>query len=482
MESCPVMSKVHRWLVVVVGCAIALDAASRRTLPKLKVSPNHRFILQENGQPFFYLADTAWELFHRLDREQAAEYLRTRSQQGFSAVQGVALAETDGITAPNAYGKLPLVDRDPARPAVTPGSKPNRSDEYDYWDHVEYIVDEANRDGLYLAILPTWGRWVVKDPKAPGEVIFNVQNAETYGEFLGKRFGQKGVIWILGGDRSADGVEEIWRALARGIAIGTAGREDYDAVFMSFHPRGGGTSSTWFHKDAWLDVNMQQTGHGLAQVVQPWRKIGADYALTPPKPVIDAEPLYEDHPLAFRSKLNGYSLDAHVRQRVYWDVFSGACGVTYGNHAVWQFYAPGRKPVNGPLMYWYEAIHRPGANQMRYVRELIESRPVQSRVPDQSLVVNDLDGADYIAATRGDGYAFIYDAQGRPFSLDPSKIPASRLRCSWFNPRSGDTVSSEEIDTTGTREFIAPAEGFGSDWVLIVDDVSKNYPLPRRPN
>ena len=64
------------------------------------------------------------------------------------------------------------------------------------------------------------------------------------------------------------------------------------------------------------------------------------------------EPLYEDHPLAFRSSENGYSLDAHVRQRAYWDLFSGSCGHTYGNHAVWQMYAPGRKPVNGPLMYW----------------------------------------------------------------------------------------------------------------------------------
>ena len=103
------------------------------------------------------------------------------------------------------------------------------------------------------------------------------------------------------------------------------------------------------------------------------------------KPVIDGEPLYEDHPLAFRARDNGYSFDAHVRQRAYWDVFSGACGHTYGNHSVWQMYAPNRRPVNGPLLYWYDAIHRPGAAQMQYVRALIESRPILSRVPDQTL-------------------------------------------------------------------------------------------------
>ena len=130
---------------------------------------------------------------------------------------------------------------------------------------------------------------------------------------------------------------------------------------MSFHPRGGATSSTWFHNDPWLDFNMQQDGHNPPATAKSWEKIAADYNRTPVKPVLDGEPLYEDHPLAFRGKELGYSLDAHVRQFAYADTFAGACGHTYGNHAVWQMYAPNHKPINGPLMYWYEAIHRPGA-------------------------------------------------------------------------------------------------------------------------
>jgi hypothetical protein len=468
--------------VATMGVTSAQRRASllQGLLPRLKVSPDHRFILKDDGKPFFYLADTAWELLHRLNRKEAADYLHTRAEQGYTVVQAVALAELDGISDPNAYGKLPLQGRDPSKPAVTPGANPDKSAEYDYWDHVDYIVNQANRDGIYIGLLPTWGRWVVKNQRAPEDTIFTVTNAQAYGEFLGKRYGKKGIIWILGGDRSADGVEDLWRAMARGIAIGTSGKEDYDAVFMGFHPRGGGTSSTWFHKDAWLDVNMQQTGHGLAESTQPWNKIAADYALSPPKPVIDAEPLYEDHPLAFRSKVNGYSVDAHVRQRAYWDLFSGSCGHTYGNHAVWQMYAGGRKPVNGPLMYWYEAIHRPGANEMRYVRELIESRPVLSRVPDQSLVSDQLQGADHIAATRGDGYAFIYDAQGRPFTANLGKISGNRVKCWWFNPRSGDSMDGGEFENKGAHDFVAPSEGFGSDWVLILDDASKGYKPPVR--
>jgi hypothetical protein len=383
------MLTVGSWCIGFFALSMTSVASeTARPLPRLHVSANHRFIVQDNGQPFFYFADTAWELFHRLNRKEGVKYLRTRAEQGFTVIQAVALAELDGLTDPNAFGKFPLINRDAARPAVTPGARFTVSAEYDYWDHVEYLIDEANRQGLYVALLPAWGRWVVQNPRAPEDTVFDTAKAFTYGEFLGRRLRDKGVIWVLGGDRSAEGVEDVWRSMAKGIAIGVSGREDYGAVFMSFHPKGGGTSSTWFHNDPWLDANMQQTGHGLAETVRSWNKIAADLLLTPPKPVIDAEPLYEDHPLAFRSRINGYSFDAHVRQRAYWDLFSGACGYTYGNHAVWQMYAPGRKPVNGPLMYWYEALHRPGAEEMRFLRRLIESRPVLSRNPDSELVTN----------------------------------------------------------------------------------------------
>ncbi len=458
--------------------AFRSDVAPVRSkhLPRLKVSDNKRFLVTEDGKPFFYLADTGWELFHRLDRKEAIEYLDTRAAQRFTVIQAVAIAELDGIDKPNAYGKLPLIDSDPTRPAVTPGANPADPNQYDYWDHVEYIVDQANVRGIYMAILPSWGSWV--NGGDYGRRILTPTNAQAYGEFLGRRFGKKGVIWILGGDRTPTGFEETWRALARGIAIGVSGKEDYDALVMTFHPRGGETSSTWFHDDPWLNFNMQQDGHDPPAQARSWEKIKRDYDRVPIKPVLDGEPLYEDHPLAFRAKDLGYSFDAHVRQYAYADTFNGACGHTYGNHAVWQMYASQRAPINGPLMYWFQAMRRPGATQMQYVRALLESRPYLSRVPDQSIVVDSLEGADHISATRGDGYLFVYTAQGRKFTVRPGKISGDRLKAWWFNPRSGVAEAIGDFDKRETREFIPPSEGFGSDWVLVLDDVSKSFPAP----
>ncbi|HYP07843.1 MAG TPA: glycoside hydrolase family 140 protein [Bryobacteraceae bacterium] len=463
-----------------IPCLLAATFIIAAPLPKLKVSDNQRFLVTTSGTPFFYLADTGWELFHRLDRQQALRYLDTRAAQGFTAIQAVALAELQGLTDPNPYGDLPLIDKNPAKPAVTPGANPASKAQYDYWDHVDYIVDQANARGLYIAMLPSWGAWVNRGNN--DESLLTPENGQAYGEFLGKRYANKGIIWVLGGDRTATGFENTWRAIARGIAIGVSGKEDYDAVLMTFHPRGGETSSTWFHREEWLDFNMHQTGHGLGEKTEVWNRISKDYNLTPTKPVLDGEPLYEDHPLAFRAKELGYSFDAHVRQRAWWDVFSGACGHTYGNHSVWQMYAPGRKRINGPLLHWDEAIHRPGATQMRHLRKLIESRPFLSRVPDQSLVEDALNGLDRIAATRGEGYALVYSGQGRKFTVRLNKIAAPRVVAHWYNPRTGTSERIGEFEGKNTAEFTPPSEGFGSDWVLVLDDVIRKFSMPSPHN
>lgn len=55
------------------------------------------------------------------------------------------------------------------------------------------------------------------------------------------------------------------------------------------------------------------------------------------------------------------------------------------------------------------------------------------------------------------------------------------MKCWWFNPRTGSSMDAGEFANQGTHAFIAPSEGFGSDWVLIVDDLSKGYKAPVQP-
>src|SRR5829696_3180637 len=64
---------LSRSVMVVVLLLIAAASPAPAAAPRLKVSENRRFLVKEDGSPFFYLGDTAWELFHRLDREGAEQ-------------------------------------------------------------------------------------------------------------------------------------------------------------------------------------------------------------------------------------------------------------------------------------------------------------------------------------------------------------------------------------------------------------------------
>lgn len=169
-------------------------------------------------------------LFHRLNREEAVRLIENRAAKKFTVLQSVAIAELEGHTDPNPYGHLPFVDLDVTHPDLKDGPQ------NDYWDHVDFIVAEANKRGLYIGFLPTWGRFW-HDKTATRQPLFTVANAETYGEWLGKRYANAGLIWVLGGDRSVDNDEqkEIIRAMARGLRKGDGG-----AHLMTFHPPGGG--------------------------------------------------------------------------------------------------------------------------------------------------------------------------------------------------------------------------------------------------
>src|SRR6185369_3969370 len=149
-----------------------------------------------------------------------------------------------------------------------------------------------------------------------------------------------------------------------------------------------------------------------------YEKTREDYNRTPAKPVIDGEPIYEDHPISFDPKKFGHSIASDVRRPLYWDLFGGAFGHTYGHHSVWQMFDPKRgKPINNPLMPWHDAINQPGAGQMQFGRRLIESRPFLTRIPDDSVIVTDrvptsVPGAGryHFAATRDSAgaYAMVY--------------------------------------------------------------------------
>lgn len=441
---------------------VAPPAASTKTRYPAKVDSGHQRLLDQKGDTFFWLGDTAWELFHRLNREEAEHYLKDRAAKKFNVIQAVVLAEFAGLVEPNPYGHLPLENNDPTKPVE------------DYFKHVDWVVNRAEELGLTVGLLPTWGdKWNKKWGQGPE--IFTPENARVYGEFLGKRYRDKPIVWILGGDRpvESDKHREILRAMAEGLAKGDGGRH-----LMTLHPSGGHTSAEWLHNERWLAFNMLQSGHDYNR--DNYNRIAKDYARTPAKPCLDGEPGYEDHPAGFK-KENGYMNDYDVRKFAWWAMLAGACGHTYGCHDIWQFLSDARKPVTFARTQWKEALQLPGAGQMQHVRTLLESRPFLSLVPDQTVFVGDAGkGTDRLQAARGDdgSYAFVYSASGKAFMVDMGKLTGTELQAYWYDPRLGTAAAIGKFAREGKKEFTPPSNGTGNDWVLVLDDVAKGYAAP----
>jgi hypothetical protein len=423
---------------------------------QLKVSPNGRYFIDQNGKPFFYLGDTAWLLFQRLNHEELEEYLKDRAGKGFTVIQAYVLRGLDKRHpdgASSLIGEKPLIDRDP--------TKPNEA----FFKNVDYVINRANDLGLVLGLVVSKSWHVNKHP----EQVFDVNNAYTFGKFLGERYKNNAVIWYVGGDSPPGEDRAIWLAMVKGLEDGCGRRH-----LISYHGQGHTSSSNWFHKEDWLNFNSIQSGHRWA--TKTYEFIVKDYALKPAKPTVDMEPPYENHPTG-----NTPRIDSHeVRQGAYWNMLAGAAGHGYGALDLFYLYkdADGPFPRNG-FQHWRKALAYEGSRQVGYMCRLFELRPWYKLVPDQSVMASaPAEAEDHIQAARADDNSFIivYLPRGRPVSIQMDKIAANKVKARWYDPRQGSWREIGEIANTGTREFAPPSQGPRNDWVLVLDDVAKQYP------
>jgi len=237
------MKKI-RILFIIAFLFISLFGQKILCQSELKITSDHHYLSYKNGDPFFWLGDTAWELFHRLKLEEIETYLENRKQKGFNVVQAVILPEMDGLRVPNRYGDVPLIDMDP--------TKPNEK----YFQFVDTVVKLAAKKGIFMGLLPTWGDKVTQ-LWGEGPVVFNPENAYKYGKWIGERYkSYKNIIWILGGDRPPMKDSADWRPVWRNMAKGIEKATNHSAL-ISYHIWGGEMStSQYIHSEKWLDINI----------------------------------------------------------------------------------------------------------------------------------------------------------------------------------------------------------------------------------
>lgn len=445
--------------------------------------------IRKAGQPWFLLGDTAWSALGRLSAPEAEHYLRTRARQGFNTVLTVALWEYGGPLSPNANGDAPFESPDPGRP-----NEP-------YWQHVDWFVRQAGALGLTVALLPVWGRYWSDPEEDSGRPFFDADSAAAYAAWIGARYRDADVIWVLGGDRVIATPEH--RAVIDGFATGLRSQVG-DGQLITFHPRGHGTSTDALADAEWMDFDMVQSGH-TGWDTPNYQMIEQDYRRVSARPVLDSEPNYEAHPVmtpalastGLWTALEDWIFDDRdVRRAAYHAVFAGACGHVYGCQPVWQFFDPDRGPAlhYAPPIPWRTAIELPGARQMGHLASLVRQVDIFAWEPDQSLITS---GVGFLsehqrAMARRDGPgALVYAPGGREVRLDLGRWPVREWSARWWSPRD-DTWTEPAQRFTGARFSVAspyhgsgrtaqgadaggrgdPRENPGNDGVLLVEPVA----------
>ncbi len=423
----------------------------------LKVSPNGRYFVDQNGRPFFYLGDTCWLLFQRLDHDEVDEYLKDRAAKGFTVIQayvirGLGKRHPDGNIS--LLGESPFIDRDP--------EKPNEA----YFKNMDYVVNRANELGLVMGLVPSKSWHVNKT----SEQVFNEKNAHAFGKYLGNRYRNNTVMWYPGGDSAPGHDDAVWVAMAKGLRDGCGGSE-----LISYHGSGQTSSSTWYHKADWLDFNTIQSGHSFAS--DSYAFVSKDYALSPPKPTVDMEPAYENHPTGAGKP----RVDAHkVRTQAYTAMLAGAAGHAYGSLDLFWFFKPddGPFPKDG-FQDWRTAINYPGAAQMRIMRRLFERFPWYKLVPNQSVLASEAGAGPFrlVAACAEDGsFAICYSPRGQSFRVRMDKLARARVTARWYDPRDASWREIGEFANSGDHEFNSPSKGESDDWVLVLDASGQDTP------
>src|SRR5215813_4858847 len=131
-----------RYTGFLAGIAIAGALAAG---PQL--TTNGRYFVR-NGEPFFWLGDTAWTIANLYTPAEAEEYLDHRARQGFSVIN-VMMVFTGGpgvgAATQNTGGEVPFFNGNPATPNPA------------FFKSVDRVLALAQNVNLVLAIMPCGG-------------------------------------------------------------------------------------------------------------------------------------------------------------------------------------------------------------------------------------------------------------------------------------------------------------------------------------
>ena len=447
----------------------------------LKVSHDGHYLTHADDEPFFYLADTAWEITWKSDSTSFLKYLEDRKRKGFSAIQIVVFThqnfnfKANGIV--NRAGESFFIDNDFS--LLNPR----------YFDYLDFIVQTLNDSGMVAVLVPLWATMM---ELYPTEYHNRLSTGESLllARYLSSRYAGSNVIWIIGGDNVYDtkARKNFWTDFAYEIKSATGNRH-----LLTLHTSGFAASFDFFDNNTdWLDFNMYQSSHH-ATTDFTWMAGSKGYKLKPAKPVLNGEACYEDiyhnlwmpqdttHVMTFRIR------SEHVRQASYESVLSGALvGMTYGANGIWQWHTEQLPGTHESRFTAEQAWNFPGSNHVGILKQIMTHYDWFNFKPNQKLLVDYKSQENYIPIASSSTHIMVYIPQNTDWIAINASSLFDSISCKFINPTNGDTLLPYKDSSKFTVE---PPDT--SDWILIVSSsrsdqqnipmsfgLNQNYPNP----
>lgn len=412
-------------------------------VPQLGLSPNRRYLVQANGQPFFLLGDTPWFLQKRRI-EEVQLILDDRRRKGYNTLL-LELLDDSAIPSRDGYGNEAFaLETEITRPVEV------------YWQYADQVLAAATERGFFLILSALWygagaGLWMHH---------VTPEKASLYGTFLGRRFGRfRNLMWMHGGDRNPDPrLAACTRALAQSI----------EAIaphhLHTVHHAHEFASAAFHNDDPWLDVNLGYT-YGLA-----YQHILPEYQRQQPvRPVILGETGYENEPNQIELLPDARAGDRwtpyRIRRNAWWAVLSGACGYCAGSR-LWRWEND-----------WQETLQVRSIKEAPHLLTLLQALDWWNLVPDtQHRFVTGGYGtwgqADYATAalSRDGRWGLVYLPSLRTVTVDLAGISGA-AQAFWFDPtRATRMAATGQPGSGGQVDYQPPGENAARepDWVLLL--------------
>jgi len=450
-------------LAAQTSLVLAKDSRASAPAYPLKLSANHRYLVDQNDVPFLIVGDTPQGLMSRLTEEEADSYFADRQAHGFNTMGWIDVVCAGRDFPENKDGST--VDGIHPFTGYVPGGadythydlgKPNDA----YFIRLDHVVTLAAKHGIFVFL----------DPMETVGWLSTLRNnsltaAYGYGQYLGNRYKRfPNVGWMNGNDFVSwnDPKDDaLVQAVAKGIK--SVAPEQLQSVELNYE-----TSSS-FDDPTWVPLISL---NGTYTYSQTYMQMLHSYNQTPVAPVYLLEAHYDlenvGHP-------PDYGTLPTLRREEYWTMLSGGTGQFYGNFYTWSF-SPG----------WKYYIDTAGVAQLTIWKDFFSSLPWYELVPDQdhSVVTAGLgtygtfqtrvSNSDFCTAAKTADGSFVvaYMPTARTITVNMAALKAP-ANAKWFDPARGiyTSVAGGPFANTGTRQFTPPGNNSDgdSDWILILD-------------